>query len=42
MACDGNGEKLTTLVAGEYECASVAGGVLYVGGKDGYAQALTL
>ena len=42
MACDVNGENLTMLVAGEYECASVAGGVLYVGGKNGYTQALTL
>ncbi|MCI7736264.1 MAG: peptidoglycan-binding protein [Clostridiales bacterium] len=42
MACDVNGENLTMLVAGEYECASVAGGVLYVGGKDGYTQELTL
>ncbi|MDY5348173.1 MAG: peptidoglycan-binding protein, partial [Candidatus Ventricola sp.] len=42
MACDVNGENLTMLVSGEYECASVAGGVLYVGGKDGYTQAVTL
>ena len=42
MACDVNGENLTMLLAGEFECASVAGGVLYVGARTGYTQSVAL
>ena len=42
VACDVNGENATTLVHGSFECASIAGGVLYVGGKNGYTQQVTL
>ena len=42
LACDVNGENLTMLLAGEFECASVAGGVLYVGDRKGYTQSVAL
>lgn len=42
VTCDVNGENATVILAGEYESASVAGGVLYVGTGKGYTQAVTL
>lgn len=42
IACDVNGENATTLLGGAFECASIANGVLYVGGKNGYTQQVTL
>ena len=42
IACDVNGENATTLLHGAFECASIAGGVLYVGGRNGYTQQVTL
>lgn len=42
MTCDVNGENATTILAGEFECASVAGNVLYVGGTQGYTQKVAL
>ena len=42
VTCDVNGENATTILYGEYDCASVAGGVLYVGDSKGYTQQVTL
>ena len=42
IACDVNGENATTLQSGEFECASIAGNVLYLGGKTGYTQQIAL
>ena len=42
VACDVNGENATTILYGEYDCASVVGGVLYVGDAKGYTQQVTL
>ena len=42
IACDVNGENATTLLYGSFACASVANGVLYVGGSGGYTQQVTL
>ena len=42
IACDVNGENATTLLYGSFACASVANGVLYVGGSSGYTQQVTL
>jgi len=42
VACDVNGENATTILYGEYETMSVAGGVLYVGDGKGYTQQVTL
>ena len=42
MTCDVNGENATTILYGEYESASVAGGVLYVGDSRGYTQQVQL
>lgn len=42
MTCDVNGENATTILAGEYETASVANSVLYVGTKDGYTNRVEL
>jgi len=42
MACDVNGENATTLLYGEFETASAANGVLYVGNARGYTQQVQL
>ena len=42
MSCDVNGENITMILAGEYETASVAGGVLYVGNEKGYTNMVQL
>ena len=42
VACDVNGENATTLLYGAFSSASIAGGVLYVGGPSGYTQQVTL
>lgn len=42
VTCDVNGENATTILYGEFECASVAGGVLYVGTTAGYTQSVQL
>ncbi len=39
MTCDVNGENATTIANGSFEAASIANGVLYLGGADGYTQA---
>ena len=42
MTCDVNGENATTIANGSYEAASIANGVLYLGGADGYTQSVSL
>ena len=42
VTCDVNGENATTILAGAYESASIANGVLYVGAPGGYTQAVQL
>ena len=42
MACDVNGENATLLIGGEFETASVANGVLYLGAATGYTHQVTL
>jgi len=42
VTCDVNGENATTILYGEYETMSVAGGVLYVGDGKGYTQQVAL
>ncbi|MDO5378820.1 MAG: peptidoglycan-binding protein [Clostridia bacterium] len=42
VTCDVNGENATTILAGEFEAVSVAGGVLYVGTGQGYTQTAAL
>ena len=36
MTCDVNGENATTIANSSFEAASIANGVLYLGGADGY------
>lgn len=42
MTCDVNGENATTIANGSFEAASIANGVLYLGGADGYTQSVSL
>ena len=42
VICDVNGENPTTILPGAYEAASIAGGVLYVGTRNGYTQQIAL
>lgn len=42
IVCDVNGENATTILNGEYETASVANGVLYVGTAKGYTDSVQL
>ena len=42
MTCDVNGENATTIANGAFEAASIANGVLYLGGADGYTQSVSL
>jgi len=42
MACDVNGENLTTLLYGAFETMSVANSVLYVGDSKGIMQQVKL
>ena len=42
VSCDVNGENATTILNGSFESAAIANGVLYVGGRNGYTQQITL
>ena len=42
VTCDVNGENATTILSGSYETASIVNGILYVGGRSGYTQQVTL
>jgi len=42
VTCDVNGENATTILYGEFENASIANGVLYVGDGRGYQQQVSL
>ena len=42
VACDVNGENATTLAMGSFDQAAIAGGVLYLGTRNGYTQQVTL
>ena len=42
VTCDVNGENATTILNGSYDAAAIANGVLYVGGRNGYTQQVTL
>lgn len=42
MSCDVNGEDATMLMYGTFDCVSIAGGVLYAGGRTGYTQQVRL
>ena len=42
VTCDVNGENATTILNGSFDAASIAGGVLYVGGRNGYTQQVAL
>ena len=42
VACDVNGENATTLLGGQYECASIVGDTLYLGTSAGYTQTVSL
>ena len=42
VTCDVNGENVTTILNGVFDAAAIANGVLYVGGRNGYTQQVTL
>ena len=42
MTCDVNGENATTILYGDFETMSVAGGVLYAGDQKGFTQQVVL
>ena len=42
VTCDVNGENATTILNGSFEAAAIANGVLYVGGRSGFTQQVTL
>ena len=42
VTCNVNGENATTILSGSFEYASIANGVLYVGGRSGYTQQVSL
>ena len=42
VTCDVNGENAATILNGSFDAASIAGGVLYVGGRNGYTQQVAL
>ena len=42
MTCDVNRQNPTTIANGSFEAASIANGVLYLGGADGYTQSVSL
>ena len=42
VTCDVNGENATTILNGAFDSAAIANGVLYVGGRSGYTQQVTL
>ena len=42
VTCDVNGENATTILPGTFEAAAIANGVLYLGGRTGFTQQISL